>query len=127
MTGVTVKGKAVFIDFEPKPSGNKPVATFSTSDPDIIEALEEDSRFGSTWVTVSDDTEGEEIPTEKEAETTKVPADVVGNFQQARKYLITQFGYTPLQVSTTDEVVKVARAKNIEFLGWTPNKSTKTQ
>lgn len=119
-TSIVVKGVSVQIAFLSQKHGGMQIGTLGTSDHDLIEALDADKRFEcvsgeveavKSYVKVQDDG------------FTRVPADEVSGFQQAKKYLITKGFCTSADLSDAESVLKYTKENNIIFLGYNQKRS----
>lgn len=118
-TGITVNEKIVHINFAARKTREINTATYTTSNSDIQDALENHSRFGTTWVLVEEKiiaAPKEEAP--KDPGLVYVPPNVVSHFQTAKKYLIDKGFATSEEVRSKEQVIAVAVKNKIVFAGW---------
>lgn len=97
--------------------------TYSTSDPQLIEALEASPNFNSMWVKVSpsaDQPEEEEIEEVKPIAPSKLEAiPGISSGQKARAYILAKYeDITNAQLRTNEEITRIATEKGIKFPEW---------
>jgi hypothetical protein len=132
---VKIDGDLILVEFNDGKRHTKPQlkGCLRTANSQLQKALEESPYFGKKYVlesTVKIDVDepeeelevrSEEInPKEDEVEETrltKVGADEVENFQQAKNYLVEKFKVTHRDVSNKDKVLEVAKQNKVFFEG----------
>jgi hypothetical protein len=115
-TYITVKGVRRNIRFAggkayPKRSYGK----FSTSDPDLIKALEESRGFGKDWICISS-TEQPETPETTKEESGEKEITEPKTVREAKDYLNKHFEIPYTQLQNRDAVMKVAGDLKIKFV-----------
>ncbi len=118
-TGILVNGKREHINFAPRKLGSISTATYATSNLVIQEALENDPRFGTTWVLAKEkEPEVAKAVETKDPGVVYVPKETVSHFQSAKKYLIDKGFATAEDVRTKEQVLAVAGKNKVVFAGW---------
>lgn len=117
--GILVGSKRIHINFAPRQTGQIKTGTFTTTDEEVQNALEDHPNFGKKWVLVKEK-EVKEVKAEepKDPGIICVPKSAVSHFQSAKKYLIEKGFATAEDVRTKEQVLAVAEKNKVVFAGW---------
>lgn len=108
---LAVNGKTKYFSFNPTPFGG---SIYTTSNKAEQEALEASPHFGGAYYI--ERTSGAE-EAEKEAPKAALTVVEVNDIEEAREYLMNNYGYSGSSLRSKKAILEAAQDKNIEFKG----------
>lgn len=106
-----VNGTNKYFSFNPTPFGG---SVYTTSDKAEQEALEASPHFGGAYYI--ERTSGAEEP-KQEAPKAALAVVEVNDIEEAREYLMNNYGYSGSSLRSKKAILDAAQEKNIEFKG----------